>query len=57
MFPESYSERQRESLVAQVPLRRAGTAEEVARLVRFMVESGDYMTGEIVHLDGGRSVV
>ncbi len=57
VFPESYSEQQRESLVAQVPLRRAGTAEEVARLVRFMVESGDYMTGEIVHLDGGRSVV
>lgn len=57
VFPEGYSEQLRSSLTNQVPLRRAGSPEEIARLVRFIAESADYMTGEIVHLDGGRSLL
>ena len=56
-FPDEYSERTRQDLIAQVPLRRAGTPEEVAQLVRFLVESGDYLTGEIIAIDGGRGIV
>jgi NAD(P)-dependent dehydrogenase (short-subunit alcohol dehydrogenase family) len=57
VFPDEYSDQLRQRLVEQVPLRRAGTPEEVARLVRFLVESGDYLTGEIISIDGGRSLV
>ena len=56
VFPESHPEKLRESLIKQVPLQRAGTPEEVARLVRFIAESADFMTGQIIHLDGGRSI-
>jgi pteridine reductase len=56
VFPDEYSTKLRESLTSQVPLGRAGTPEEVARLVRFLVESGDYITGQIVPIDGGRSI-
>ena len=43
--------------VAQVPMRRLGTAEEVARLVLFLL-SGDsaYMTGAELAIDGGASL-
>jgi len=44
-------------LVSRVPLARPGTLEEVADLVRFLVESADYITGQIVPIDGGRSLV
>ncbi|UCE58368.1 MAG: SDR family oxidoreductase [Phycisphaerales bacterium] len=54
-FPDGYSESLRQKLINQVPLRRAGTPQEVAQVVRFLVESGDFVTGEIVRLDGGRS--
>lgn len=57
LFPESYDDHRRESLVARVPLRRAGTPEDIAKAVRFLAESGDYMTGQIITVDGGRSCV
>ena len=36
---------------------RAGTPDDIARVVRFLAETADYMTGQIVNVDGGRSVV
>jgi pteridine reductase len=38
---------------ARVPLKRVGTAEDIARTVRFIVES-PYLTGETIFVDGGR---
>lgn len=57
VFPDEYTLEQRERLIAKVPLRRAGTPEDVAAAVRYLVESGDYVTGEIIRVDGGRSIV
>lgn len=57
VFPEGYDESLRRKLVDRVPLGREGTPGEVASLVRFIAEGGDYMTGQIVAIDGGRSVV
>ncbi len=57
VFPDDYEEELRRRLTSQVPLKREGTPEEVARLVRYLVESGDYLTGQIVAIDGGRSLV
>ena len=57
VFPDEYSPQLRSHLISQVPLGRAGTPEEIAQFVRFLVESGDYMTGAIVRIDGGRSLV
>lgn len=56
-FPESYDEEKRERLTSQVPLRRSGSPQEMAKAVRFLVESGSYVTGHILSVDGGRSVV
>lgn len=57
VFPEEYAPDRRAELTARVPLRREGSPEEVAALVRFLVSSGDYVTGQIIAIDGGRSVV
>ena len=56
-FPERFSEGSRHKLTRRVPLGREGTPEEVATLARVLLESGDYITGEIVRIDGGRSLV
>ena len=57
VFPDAYSDDLRHRLVSRVPLARPGTPEEVAVLVRFLVESADYITGQIIPIDGGRSLV
>ena len=57
VFPDEYPEELRRRLIGKVPLGRPGTPEDVARLVRFLVESGDYITGQIIPIDGGRSLV
>lgn len=43
-----------DSMVGTVPLRRMGTAEEVARLVGFLVsDDARYITGQVMGVDGG----
>ncbi len=56
VFPDEYSPELRRCLTNRVPLERAGTPEEVAGLVRFLVESGEYVTGQVIPIDGGRSI-
>ncbi|MCA0374583.1 MAG: SDR family oxidoreductase [Gemmatimonadetes bacterium] len=47
-----------ETLAAQHPLRRLGTADDVAALAAFLVSSdASWMTGQIVGVDGGRGVL
>lgn len=55
-FPEHYDQATRDRLVSRVPLQRPGSPEEVARLVRFLVMEGGYLTGAIIPIDGGRSI-
>ena len=44
----------REALLQQVPLKRAGSAREVAEMVRFLAGDGAaYVTGQIMHVNGG----
>jgi NAD(P)-dependent dehydrogenase (short-subunit alcohol dehydrogenase family) len=56
-WPPDYDQETRERLMARVPLRRAGGPEDVAAAVHFALSAGDYVTGAILPIDGGRSVV
>jgi pteridine reductase len=55
-WPADYPEAEREKYLKRVPLGRAGTPEDVAAVVRFLVTGGAYVTGQIIRLDGGRSI-
>ena len=37
------------------PIKRMGTLNEVAHTMMWLIEN-DYVTGETVHLDGGRTI-
>jgi 3-oxoacyl-[acyl-carrier protein] reductase len=48
------SDSMREAYVSQVPLKRIGTAREVAEVVRFLASEGaSYVTGQVIHVNGG----
>jgi pteridine reductase len=56
LFPEHYDEHTRDRLAGQVPLKQAGTPEDVATAVRYLVVDAPYVTGQVIAVDGGRSV-
>jgi 3-oxoacyl-[acyl-carrier protein] reductase len=44
----------RATYIEQVPLKRLGTAREVAEVVRFLASEGaGYITGQVIHINGG----
>lgn len=55
-WPDDYPPAEREKYLRRVPLARAGTPQDVANLVHYLCTSGSYLTGQILHLDGGRSI-
>jgi len=57
VFPESYDEPLKQRILDKIPLQRPGSPEEVARVVRFLLQAGDYITGETIRIDGGRHLV
>ena len=49
---------QKEALASQIPLGRLGTADEVANAVLFLAgDSGSYITGQTLHVNGGMYTV
>ncbi len=54
----SLSAEVREGLMKQIPLGRLGTADDIARTVRFLVsEEAGYITGQVIHVNGGMLMV
>ena len=53
--PDEWSDDRWEKMIAALPLRREGTAEDVAEAVLYCVRS-DFMTGQTIVIDGGRSL-
>lgn len=50
---ESMPDKAKEAVVARIPLGRVGTAQEVARAVRYLIVDGDYITGASLNINGG----
>lgn len=56
LMPDTYTEEQISRAIEKTLLKRAGHPEDVAAAARFLAEDGDYITGLILSVDGGRSI-
>ncbi len=48
--------KRREGIVQRTPLARAGTAEDIADTVAWLLESAGFVTGQVIRVDGGRNI-
>ena len=53
-WAEDMSESERQAYLARTPLERAGTPDDAAEAVLFLARGADYLTGEVIRVDGGR---
>lgn len=57
LWPENgMSGATKDAILEQVPLKRPGTPDDVANAVLFLAKDADYVTGQIIVIDGGRSI-
>ncbi|MFI5257124.1 MAG: SDR family oxidoreductase [Gemmatimonadales bacterium] len=55
LLPEGWSDADGERLRATTPLKRLGTPEDVAAAMLYLIDA-DFVTGDVVMVDGGRHV-
>ncbi len=57
LWPEDYlSDEDKREILRRIPMQRPAGADQIAAAVMFMVTGPDYITGQILAVDGGRSV-
>ncbi len=57
LWPEDgLSEQAKSEILERVPLARSGSPEDIAKAVFFLIKGADYVTGQTITVDGGRTL-
>ncbi len=57
LWPENeLDETTKSEILSRTALKRSGTPEDIARTILFLVRDGRYITGQIIPVDGGRTL-
>lgn len=57
LWPENEpSEIIKNNILDQIPLKRSGSPEDIANCALFLIKEAPYITGQIIPIDGGRSI-
>ena len=54
LWPESTDNSSQEKIIQGTALKRQGSPADIAKTVRFLLQEGNYITGEMIRVDGGR---
>jgi pteridine reductase len=53
---QQVSEQQKADILQKVALQRCGELDDIARAVKFLCEDAAYVTGQVLTVDGGRTL-
>jgi NAD(P)-dependent dehydrogenase (short-subunit alcohol dehydrogenase family) len=56
LLAENYDAGEESALIQQTPLKRIGSAEDIANTILFLIEGSNFITGATIKVDGGRSL-
>lgn len=55
LWPEQ-NETDQEKILAKIPLKKCGNASDIAKTVLFLIKDAPYINGQIIAVDGGRTL-
>ena len=57
LWPEhEMTEQEKSDIIARTALKRQGSAADIARTALFLIRDADYISGQIINVDGGRTL-
>jgi len=58
MWPEQddMSQQQKQEIQAKVALQRTGSPDDIAKAIYFLINDAEYITGQVITVDGGRTL-
>jgi len=57
LWPESQSAELSENIIEKIPLQRQGLPSDIAETALFLAQNAGYITGQVIAVDGGKSLV
>ena len=55
-WPEQIEDEDKRTILDQTVLKRLGSTEDINKAVMFLIKDSDYITGQILNIDGGRTL-
>lgn len=56
LWPENLGEAEKEKIISRTFLKRQGAPEDIARAILYLVRDAGYVSGQVITVDGGRSL-
>ncbi len=56
LFPDEKRTPEIQKIITATPLKKAGTAQDIAQMVLYLAARADFITGQVFVVDGGKSV-
>lgn len=56
LWPENIDEVAKQRIVSRTFLKRQGKPDDIAKTILYLIKDADYVTGQIIAVDGGRSL-
>ncbi len=57
LWPENGIDNKRDEMIKHIPLQKQGSPRDIANVVLFLVRDAHYITGEVITVDGGKSLI
>ena len=56
LWPESMPISKQNDILDRTVLKQAGSTDDIAKAIRYLILDGDYITGQVLTVDGGRTL-
>jgi len=56
LWPENLEDEDKEKIISRTFLKRRGSPDDIAKAILYLIRDASYMTGQILAVDGGRSL-